>query len=357
MKAYSSSLPQRMSGLTLVELLVSMAIGLIILTAISLLFINNNRLQVEIDKRNRLIDNGRYALELLSGNLRLAGYFGEFDTNSIAAPGTLPDPCKTTSGIADLTELSNGIGFALQAYDAEDSTSTATSPTSCGLAGLLKPGSDVLVIRRALTTSVQHASIPMGNTAVYIQGSQCDADLPVFKVDVSAANLDRMTLQCASSPNKAPVSRMLQEIYFVAREHNVGDGIPTLKKIELKDDGTFSAPVPLVEGIEFLQISYGLDEDPIDGVPDNGDPTDGVLDDNNYVDCSGTSCDGKWDKVVAVKLFLIVRDNEATTGYTDALTYNLGPGGNFTPSGTEVTYRRQAYSQTVRLPNIGLRRE
>jgi type IV pilus assembly protein PilW len=354
MKPYPSSRYRKEHGLTLAELMVSMGIGLIILTAISMLFTNNSKLQVELDKANRLIDNGRYALELLSENLRLSGYYGEFDPATITIPGSLPDPCKVSAGVADLSELRNGLGFHIQAYDAADSSSTASPPASCGLSGLIKPGSDVLVIRRVVTTSTAHASVPVGNTTVYVQGTQCDMDLPAYKLDVNPSNLDRLTLQCGTSAAKAPVGRLVQEIYFVAIDNVTGDGIPTLKKVELRIDGTFSTPVPLVEGIEFLQFSYGLDLPPpplgpigaaIDGVPDI------------YDDCDGSTCNADWDKVVSVKIYAIARNIEQTKDYTDPKTYNLGVGGSFTPTGGAVRYRRQAYMETVRLPNPALRRE
>lgn len=370
------SLPRLQHGLTLVELMVAMALGLLILTAASTLFVQHNQHQVELDKANRLIDNGRYSLELLSENLRLAGYYGEFDPSSAAVPGALPDPCKVSGGKADLPEIRNGIAFAIQAYDAANATATASAPTSCALTGL-KPGSDVLVIRRAATTLIAQSAIPTsGNNTVYIQGSACETDPGgVFKVDTSPANLQLLGFGCTAP--YALAARMITEVYFVAANNVSGDGIPTLKKVELKDDGTFSTPVPLVEGVEFLQIAYGID----DGEDNNGDgdtndlgvdansngsyadagdvlpdvTPDGVPD--TYVSCAGTTCDAKWDTMVAVKLYLVARNSESTASYTDTRTYSLGPGGTFTPSGSAANYRRQAYIETVRLMNPALRRE
>jgi type IV pilus assembly protein PilW len=339
---------RRKRGFTLVELMVSMAIGLIILAAISVVLTTHMRQQAVIDKRNRLIDNGRYALELLSENLRLAGYFGEFDTSGIPPPGATVDPCKAAAGIADLAELRRGIGHPIQAYDAmlgPSRPTSATPPASCGLSELLKPGSDVLVVRRVLTTSTAQATIPPGNASVFVQGTQCNADLPTFRVDVDPVKLDRLTLQCGATAPKAPANRLLQEIYFVAKDHVAGDGIPTLKRIELQADGRFSAPLPLVEGIEFVQFAYGIDTPVEDGVPDS------------YEDCSGASCSTNWDKVVSVKIYLVARDIESSADTTDVRTYDLGPGGSFTPAGAERQYRRHAYLETVHLPNVASRRE
>ena len=74
--------------------MISITIGLIILVALSTLFINQSRARIEMDKSNRMIDNGRYALQLLSDDLRLAGYYGEFVPVSgvPAVPAALPRP-------------------------------------------------------------------------------------------------------------------------------------------------------------------------------------------------------------------------------------------------------------------------
>jgi type IV pilus assembly protein PilW len=335
---------KRVSGVTLIELLVAMAIGLVMLAAISLLFINSNRVQVDIDRRNRLIDNGRYALELLGDAVRQAGYFGEFDRSSIAAPPALPDPCLATEGIADLAELRRGVGLPLQAYDAP-LTAAAAVPESCGIGRQLKAGSDVLVLRRVQTTSTEHASIVASSPTVYVQGSQCDTDAPTYRVDSDPTNLDRLTGQCSASSLKAPANRLMQEIYFIATDHEPGDGIPTLKKIELQADGRFSAPIALVEGIEFLQASFGIDDPQVDGVPDL------------YADCAASSCNGLWDKVVSVRLYLVARDAESTSGYSDGRSYDLGLAGTFKPGTAALPFRRQLYVTTVPLPNVAQRRE
>lgn len=335
---------QLQAGLTLVELMVSLTLGLVLLAAVSTLFVQHNQHQAELDRSNRLIDNGRYALDLIAENIRLAGYYGEFDLTGIAPPSALPDPCKTSGSDADLDEIRNGIGFPIQAYDAATATTAATAPSSCGLTNL-KAGSDILVIRRAATTATAQAAIPTsGNTTIYIQGTRCETDTALFRVDKNPANLNLKGLGCKATP-LAPVSRILTQVYYVSTQNEGGDGIPTLKVVELKTDGTFSPPTPLVEGIEFLQFSFGRDDGTVDGAPDAFD------------DCDGNTCNALWDDMVSVKVHLIARNTEVSPGFTDTRSYSLGPGGTYTPSGAAIQYKRQAYAQTVRLMNSALRRE
>ena len=138
--------PSFQLGVSLIELMISITIGLLILVALSTLFVNQSRARIELDKSNRMIDNGSYALKLLSDNLSMAGYYGEFiPTSGVPAlPAALPDPCST-----DPVVMAGALQLAVQGYDAATPTGSISSlPPLCGLtytagsALTLKPGSE-----------------------------------------------------------------------------------------------------------------------------------------------------------------------------------------------------------------------
>lgn len=334
------------SGLTLVELMITLALGVILLTAISVLFVNTNKQQVELDKSNRLIDNGRYAMDLMSDSLRSAGFYGEFNPGTLLVPGTLPDPCDE-----DVADLSAAVAFHVQGFDSSLSTAAATTPGTCVLTDR-KEGSDIIVIRRAETATIAVAAIPGADT-VYIQGSQCSADPVMFKVGKVAANFDLRSRGndingCNATP--APVARYMTEIYFVASNNQGADGIPTLKRVTLGANGEFGTPEALVDGIEFMQVLWGPDGATTDGVPES------------WVRCDGATCDGLWDTMVSAKLHLLARSVDSSRDVSDTRTYQLGTDTagatfTFTPAGTAQNFRRHLYSATVRLTNAALRRE
>lgn len=328
-------------GLSLIELMISITIGLLILAALSTLFVNQSRARVELDKSNRMIDNGRYALEMLSDNLRLAGYYGEFAPASAvpAIPTTLPDPCSTTA-----SDISAALQLAVQGYDAVTPASSIASPP-CGLtytAGsdlTLKPGSDILVIRRASTATpiVQGVALPGTH---YLQASLCQYDLVTYIVDTVPANFILRTKTCTPT-STAPYTDLRQfmvQVYFVSPDNKPGDGIPTLKRTELDPTTHVFVNTPLVEGIEYMQIEYGLDAD-----------NDGTAD--SYVSNPVVT---DWPNVVAVKMHILARNTETTKSYTDSKTYSLGSAGTLTPGGN---YKRHVYTQYIRLVNVAGRRE
>ena len=111
-------------GLSLIELMISIAIGLIILSAMTTMLVNQLAIRAELDKSTRMIDNGSYAMDLLTTNLRLAGFYGEFDPSVIAIPGSLPDPCSTTAA-----EIADALRLHVQGYNAAGGGRNNNRPT------------------------------------------------------------------------------------------------------------------------------------------------------------------------------------------------------------------------------------
>src|SRR5712691_6457768 len=85
----------RAAGLSLVELLVSIALGLMVLAGVIVVFANSSAARNELERSSRQIENGRYALELLSSDLRMAGFYGELGVGLLPVPAAMPDPCST----------------------------------------------------------------------------------------------------------------------------------------------------------------------------------------------------------------------------------------------------------------------
>lgn len=350
--------PER--GFSLVELMIAIAIGLIILATLVSLFVSQSRARSELDKANRMIENGRYALELLSDNLRLAGFFGELDPATTGAAAGITDPCSTNAA-----DMAGAVRLHVGGYDAATPTSVVAS-MPCGLvSSSLKTGSDIFVVRRADT------SIPVLQGAAltgthYLQVSLCRYDAVKFRVSTDPAALTLRGRDCTETSTipYANVRRFFAQTYFVSPNHKGSDGIPTLMRKELNPDGdgTF-VTTPLVEGIEYLQVEYGIDgfDTDADGMPDRFNPpdSDGLHGDidgsaDAYSTCAACSVD-QWSNVVSAKLYVVARNIEPTPAYIDTKTYSLGQAGNVGPFNDN--YKRHAYSQLVRLVNPSSRKE
>ncbi len=95
-----------------------------------------------------------------------------------------------------------------------------------------------------------------------------------------------------------------------------------------------------------MQVEYGLDTSPTP----TGSP-------NVYKTSPASTAE--WADVVAIRLHVLARNVEQTSGYTDTKTYQLGlkadgSASNVTPGGA---YKRHVFTGVVRVTNVGQRKE
>jgi len=354
----------RQSGLSLIELMISITIGLVILAAVAAIFASSSRSRQETERSSRQIENGRYAMQLLSDDLKVAGFLGEFDPSVLSIGGmALPDPCAT-----DLAALRDALPLHVQGVDNGGAIPSCLSD--------VKDGSDILVVRRASTCVAGATDCdPFADGTPHFQASLCtpatggtelafsastNAEYAAnwYALDTSAGNLTRQRTNCTTV---ADMRRYRTHIYFVANNSTSGDGIPTLKRAEL-GGGAFSI-VPLVEGIESLHFEYGLDTN-CNGTPDvySTDPTAYTP---MTAHCApfaalAASAAGNWRNVVSAKIHLLARNTEASQGHADTKTYVLGvtaDGADNTLGPYNDAYKRHAYTSAVRLANPAGKRE
>ena len=340
-------------GYTLVELMVSITIGLIILAALVTLFAGNSRERGEVERANQQTENGRYALQLLSEDLRDAGYLGSFNPGTVAGPNpqllvpaALPNACATA-----VPTLNTAMSIPVQGYD-----DGAIVP---GCLADVRPATDILVVRRASTCAVGSAGCdPQLAGDAYLQASGCANEFTAgtyYVLDTNVGNLNLTQKDCATA---AALYQYRTHIYFIANNDKPGDGIPTLKRAELgvsPGGGLTFNIVPLVEGIENLQLEYGLDTN----VPTTGSPAVYTADPNSYNGCAPagpgpTTCVSYWRNTVAVQINVLARGETPTQGYVDTKTYTLG----LTAAGAANVvgpfndgFKRHTYSTVARLYN------
>lgn len=374
---------RRQSGLSLVELMIALTIGLLLLAGLTMIFVNSSRASRELQLTGQQIENGRYATDVLTQDLKLAGYFGHFHELP-AAPGALPDPCET----ADVNVLRDALALPVQGYRAANLATIANiTATTCDDKGFLtaanlKPGSDVLVIRRADTNvlrrpghvnafGVVDPTTPAnGDTAVagefYLQATATQSEVqigngnPIGATNKATGAASTLFYHDGSAP--APIRKLRTHIYFVA-PCSIGTGangvctgaddrIPTLKRLEL-GAGVMQLRA-LVEGVEYLKVEYG-----IDNLPNAVDPQTGLAGNatvDAYVASPATPTD--WSQAIAAKVYVLARNTEQTPDFTDDKTYTLGTA-VIAPADYAATnrFRRHVYTAAVRLTNGSGRRE
>src|SRR5256885_8800685 len=264
-----ASPPLRQRGLTLVELMVAIAIGLVILAALSALFVNSSRARREVELSADVIENGRYGIDILGRHLSQAGFYGTLSLPT----GTTIDLCSTDPAVWTSS-------LAVHAYGLNN----AAADPGC-LAR--KAGTDAIFIQRASTCITTDAGAGCAEDAsnAYLQISECGTEYSATPFVVAVGNdATPFVLQSkACDGTKAPKRKLIRRFYYIS-------AADVLSYIDVTTSGP-APPVELVENIEQMQLEYAIDDN-ADGTPDRFTATPVAAD---------------WPKVIGVRVGLLAR--------------------------------------------------
>jgi type IV pilus assembly protein PilW len=301
---------KRQTGVSLVELMVAMTLGILVILAMSnLIFASKSIHTVQIDTFT-MDDTARSVFSNMANSIKQAGLI---NYSSAGAP------------LIDTDALSPAI-LGLDASTLKTTSNGIESPTKS-----LNNSSDVIAIR----------------FFGYGTGTEIDAPLNCAGYGVPAP----------TSPGKAEADRGWS-IYYVANDNG---GQPNLYcKYKSKN---FTAQ-SIAEGVESFQILYGIDDR---AMPDGTgiqflDATEiNALDAN--IPPAEFNKKTHWKKIVAIKVAILVRGTHNANLNSTTETYRLFGEDYFNPSdkGTSIAgnglppkyagHLRKVYSATIQLKN------
>jgi type IV pilus assembly protein PilW len=313
-------------GMTLVELLIAMALALFVGAAIITVFTNNSKSFREDENMQRMQDDARNAMRELAFDISMAGHYADLIApSSITADTTLVvgtdcGPAGVPNWIYQMQAAGVDEHLSLLAIDNADGA-TVNANHSCIAAAELQPGTDVVSIKR----------VAGGDAAVPSAGS-------IYLRSNGTVGLLYREPASATPPVVVPAPfkdwQYRPRIYFVRNYSNTpGDGIPSLCRKVLAGAGPSTVTECLAQGIEDLQIEYGLDA--------NGDTRPDAFRSN--------PTQTQMQSVVSVRIFLLARAVQADFSYDDVKTYALSNSLPYTPADN---FHRRVSSITVNIPNI-----
>jgi type IV pilus assembly protein PilW len=331
-------------GFSVVELMVAMTIGLILIGgALSVLY-SSKVTYSENERVGRLQETGRAAVELMLRDLRAGGFKG-------CSANTL-----FTNALGSTDVLSN---FAVPVQGFDYQSSASWSPTiNTTIIPSARDGSDIFAIRTTrlssptFTTNAAMAnatadvsvdrngtdSVPTGSTLMI---SDCSA-AAVFAVSAFTGGTGTATIAHLSTDlgiafgmgaRVVPVDTV---IYYIRDSGTTRNGV---KNPSLWRRVGSAAPQELIEGVENMQILYGVD-------------TDGDRLVDSYVPASDAAVSANWNRVISVSIGMLIRSIEPNSIMPDTQTYTLlDPliGAKVGPFNDR--YQRTLYTTTVALRN------
>ena len=331
-----------------------MLIGLTLLGGTASMFVSNKRIYKEQDEMGRLQENARFAMQILTEDIRVAGYSGCSDN--------IEEIENHVNGMTDDDEL---LSFAnaiegIESADglAEASTSTPWLPSgSTGQSPSIKAGTDAIAVRFLDPAGISISS-PMPNVSAELKVTTV-GDLEIGDVialtDCDSADIMQMTqVQDASNhlqhntggaltPGNATKNLLkkydtdAEVMRFVSRRYFIGTGAyggPSLFRIENQD----ATPIELIEGVEEMEILYGEDSVGNDQIADV------------YRTASNVA---GWENVVSVKIALLFRTvlvNQNNPINSSSYTLLAGTDQKVFSSFTD-RFRRRMVTTTIQIRN------
>jgi type IV pilus assembly protein PilW len=327
----------KQNGYTLIELMVAMLLGIILTGGVIQVFSANKLTFSSLEGMSRVQEAARFTLDTLTREARMIGYKGCMSVDM---------PIHNT--LFAIYQGDYNLDAGVAGHEGGVSSWTPTLPV--GLSGLTNPptaGTDVLQIFGMSNEGERLAnSMPDSSAALFITTptsladddivflSDCErgAIFQVTQVNTNAASgKDNAVHNTGSSLNEtkplttdgssfdedATVYKLITKYFYVAAGERLNDQGNQVQSLYVMENGTVSE---LIEGVEDLQVKYGVDIT----------PTDANAEVNRYVDANNIGT----NEVVSIRFTVTTNSiNTATT------------------SGDRML--RRSFTQTVKIRNRG----
>ncbi|MDT8281977.1 MAG: PilW family protein [Gammaproteobacteria bacterium] len=298
---------KRSKGFSLVELMVAMAVGVLIVGGAFSLHSATRKTQMTNEAQMDMVADARFALEMISYDLRHAGMWGGTNKDGLidckstdaacvstaggdTPPGAAANDCATGTSPVWAFNLSTPV-FASNAANPY-SASCIPDATEKYLAG-----TDVLEIRYADSNVIPAAKLKAGQT--YLRSNFINGRLFIGSKEPVLESYD---------PDPLTLDHQLHVYAYYISDYTdaVGDGIPSLRRAALAN-GPAIQNQTLVSGVTDLQVQFGED-------------VDGNATVDRYVDPDKVT---NWKQVYSAKVWLLLRTDKRQMGVDTTKTFTI----------------------------------
>lgn len=308
MKTY----PGLQAGLTLIELMISVTLGLMLITAVMGVFLSSNQNYKQDDNLSRMQENGRFIMRRIDEDIAMANYWG---------------------GVLNVVDLDiSGVVFpilcGLNTSPAASASPFYVDTNPANFGGCITnhlPKTPIYVVKRALGTATTKQIVG----EPYIIGDGHNA---------------RLRLYNASDPASIPVGTeearsYIVRIYYIKDRNSNNVQIPTLfmRRLEVVGGAMQLNEYEIAEGVENLVVDFGIDNDA-------ANKQDGIAD--YYINSPSTA---ELSNAISARIYVLVRSLVQDTGHKDNNTYVLGNA--ITAAGNGDPFRRRLFTKSVVMRN------
>lgn len=275
-------------GVSLIELMVALTIGALLMAGAVSVYMQSRKTYSTNDVVSRMQEVGRYALDVISPDVRLAGFWGLTNrpmafTNSAAAVGNDCGPVGVTWAL--------NVNAPIEGRDAETTGGNGYNLNCTRAAGINKvTWADILVVRRASADQTA-----LENNRVQVQSNR--ESVVLFSNGTRPAGYGAAPL--------SETHNMIVDAYYIGE----GPTLNGIRRFSLRRQAlSILAGAPrmvdeeVIPGVQDLQVQFGLDV--------NGDGTV-----ERYVNPEDAIPVGA--RIATVQLWLLVVSDEREIGFND----------------------------------------
>ncbi len=333
----------KQQGFSVLEILISLIVGLVLLTGVLAVFVGMRSTTTETSSYGEMQENGRFAINVLSDDLLRQGFWGdlaaEMDDALLVAPAPVP-PVTDCIGAG----VNNGsFPLAVGAFRTLWGANLA-SENAMGCISDAKVGSDIIqikrVISRPITPPINAAALDANR--YYLMASASSGQ--IFAGDGAIPDIEN-----------SQTWEYQHHIYYITEEQQGDINIPVLMQGRLRNNGaTMINFQPLIEGVEMIRFWYGIDTDiDADANDYSTGAGDGIVD--AFIparDMTQALWDNDGSRILSVRIYVLVRSILPDSNYVNNNVYQLG--GNaaidrFNANGDN--FRRLLFTSTILLQN------
>lgn len=303
------------AGFTIIELMIGIALGFIVSIMVVGVYLNSRKAKIDTDALSAMQENTRFAMNQLSKDIRMAGFFGGADRLAIT----------NSDGVTamTLTPVCHAIGMGFAPYENQNYNQViSVHPYASGTASLppclvgrdVVIGSDILFVRYAIPTELANVEndktyIVSGiEQAMHYTGSEIITDSKLTEPKLTAPG------------GKIPDGKLFEYryyVYFVSMRHS--QERPSLRRLSLEGNIWFEEVI--AEDIEDIHFVVGVAG------------SEGQI--QRYYKNVADVPD--WTKVVAVNFFVRSQIRRHDLKFQDKRTYTYG-NRNFTPLTENISF-------------------
>ena len=316
-------------GVSLIELMIALVVGLLLIAGLLQVYLSTKQSYVAQEQLARMQEGGRFAMDLITRDLRRAGYWGgNVDVSNVLTFAGDPGPAAPT----DNTCIPNDDAWGRMVtwrVTGMDHTSNPAAGYSCAQGYI--PNTDILVARYSGPDPVASVDASTPNR-LYLRSTLF---LGRVMTSATAGAADNILDDLVDPPPDhllSSIRPLVSHGYYVGASNSACNGvaIPALNRIWLDEDGRVEVE-EIALGVEQLQVRYLLN--------------------NVYVDANAVGTN--WRDVTAVRVWLLMRGECPEPGLENTVTFAMG--NTVWPQSVPDNFRRQLYTSTVMLRNTLVR--